>query len=120
MIKFLSKTLITSVAVLAAAYVLSGVHIDSTLTAILVAAVLGLLNNFIKPILVILTIPITIITLGLFLLFINILIIKWAAEIVPGFKVDGWLSALLFSLVVSLVTSFIEGLIRSNETNSSK
>lgn len=112
MIKFLSKTLITSVAVLAAAYILSGVHIDSTLTAIFVAAVLGLLNSFIKPILIVLTIPITIITLGLFLLFINILIIKLAAEIVPGFKVDGWFSALLFSLIVSLVTSFIEGLVK--------
>lgn len=116
MIQFLSKTLITAVAVLAATYLLSGVHIDSVLTAIFVAAVLGLLNNFIKPILIILTIPITIFTLGLFLLVINILIIKWAADIVPGFTVDSWFSALLFSLIVSLITSLIEGLIRSNET----
>jgi putative membrane protein len=116
MIRFFSKTLITSVAVLFAAYVLSGVHIDSTLTAIFVAVVLGLLNNFIKPILILLTIPITIITLGLFLLVINILIIKWAADIVPGFKVDSWFSALLFSIIVSLVASFIESLIRTDET----
>ena len=115
MIKFLAKTLITSVAVLAAAFLLSGIHIDSTITAILVAAVLGLLNSFIKPIFIILTIPITIFTLGLFLLVINILIIKWAAEIVPGFRVDGWFSALLFSFIVSIITSFIEGLIRNNE-----
>lgn len=120
MIRFFSKILITSVAVLFAAYVLSGVHIDSTLTAIFVAVVLGLLNNFIKPILVLLTIPITIITLGLFLLVINILIIKWAADIVPGFKVDSWFAALLFSIIVSLVTSFIEALIRTNESNSSR
>jgi len=115
MIQFLAKTLITSVGVLAAAFLLSGVHIDSTLTAILVAAVLGLLNNFVKPFLIILTIPITIFTLGLFLLVINILIIKWAADIVPGFKVDGWFSALLFSLIVSIITSFIEGLIKNNQ-----
>jgi putative membrane protein len=115
MIRFLSKTLITSVAVLAAALLLSGVHIDSTLTAILVAVVLGLLNNFIKPILIILTIPITIFSLGLFLLVINILIIKWTADIVDGFKVDGWFTALLFSLIVSVITSFIEGLIKNNQ-----
>lgn len=120
MIQFLAKTLITSVAVLAAAFVLSGVHIDSTGTAILVAVVLGLLNSFVKPILIVLTIPITIFTLGLFLLVINILIIKWAAEIVHGFSVDGWLSALLFSIIVSLVSSFIEGLIKSNEPDNSK
>ncbi len=120
MINFLTKTLITSVAVLAAAFILSGVHIDSTVTAILVAAVLGLLNSFVKPILVLLTIPITIFTLGLFLLVINILIIKWAADIVPGFRVDGWFSALLFSIIVSLVSSFIEGLIKSNQPNDNQ
>ncbi len=114
MLSFLSKTLITSVAVLAAAYLLEGVRIDSTLTAILVAAVLGLLNNFVKPILILLTIPITILSLGLFLLVINILIIQLAAAIVPGFQVDGWLSALLFSLIVSLVTSFISSFIRKD------
>lgn len=118
MTKFLTKTLITSVAVLAAAFLLSGIHIDNTLTAILVAAVLGLLNNFIKPILIILTIPITIFTLGLFLLFINILIIEWATDIVSGFTVDSWFSALLFSLIVSIITSFIERLISSNQPKS--
>jgi putative membrane protein len=115
MIKFLSRTLVTSVAVLAAAYVLGGIHIDSTLTAIFVAAVLGLLNSFIKPVLILLTIPITILSLGLFLLVINILIIKLVAEIVPGFQVDGWFPALLFSLFVSLITSFIEGFIKRSE-----
>jgi putative membrane protein len=113
MIKFLSKTLITSVAVLIASFVLSGVSINSTSTAILVAIVLGLLNSFIKPILIILTIPITILTLGLFLIVINVLIIKWASDLVPGFHVSGWLSAFLFSIIVSFVTSLIEGLINN-------
>lgn len=112
--RFFAKTIATAVAVLFAAYVLKGVEVDSTVTALLVAMVLGLLNSFIKPILIILTIPITIITLGLFLLFINILIIKWAASLVPGFTVDGWVSALLFSLVVSFISSLIEALIGSN------
>lgn len=114
MISFLSKTLVTAVAILIAVFILPGVHIDGTVTAILVAAVLGLLNSFIKPFLIILTIPITVLTLGLFLLVINILIIKWASEIVPGFKVDSWFWALLFSFIVSLVSSFINGLIQNN------
>lgn len=118
MMRFFSKILCTSVAVLFAAYVLNGVHINSTLTAVLVAVVLGLLNTFVKPILVLLTIPFTIFTLGLFLLVINILIIKWAADIVPGFRVDSWFAALLFSIIVSLVASFIDRLIRTSESNS--
>ena len=109
--KFFAKTVATAVAVLFAAYILKGVHVDSTVTALIVAVVLGLLNSFIKPILIILTIPITLVTLGLFLLVINIIIVKWAASLVDGFTVDGWVSALFFSLVVSFVSSVIEGLI---------
>lgn len=112
MSKFLLKTLVTSVAVLLAAFLLhNGVRVDSTLTAVLVAVVMGLLNNFIKPILIILTIPITIFTLGLFLLFINVIIVKWTSNIVDGFRVSNWLYALLFSLIVSFFTSVIEGLV---------
>ena len=117
--RFFAKTVATAVAVLFAAWILKGVTVDSTITALLVAVVLGLLNSFIKPILVILTIPITIFTLGLFLLVINIIIVKWAAEIVPGFVVDGWFSALMFSLVVSFVTSIIEAIIGTDEKRES-
>lgn len=101
----------TTIAAFLASYLLSGVHIDSIQTAVILSIVLALLNNFIKPVLIFLTLPITILTLGLFLLVINILIIKWAADLVPGFEVDGWWPALLFSLLVSIVTSVIEGLI---------
>jgi len=116
MTRFLVKTLITAVAVLVAAYIISGVHVKDAMTAVFVAAVLGLLNSFIKPIFVIITIPITIFTLGLFLLVINILIVKWVSEIVPGFSVDGWVSALLFSLVVSIASSLIESLLGTKQT----
>ena len=115
MIRFFLKTMVTAVAVLVASYMLSGVSVDSTVTAVLVAIVLGLLNAFIKPILIVLTIPITIFTLGLFLLVINILIVKWASDIVPGFKVNGWFWALLFSLIVSFVSSIIERLINAQK-----
>ncbi|MGZ3846236.1 MAG: phage holin family protein, partial [Flavisolibacter sp.] len=91
-----------------AAKFIPGIRVADAKTAILVALVLALLNTFLKPILVALTLPITIITLGLFLLVINILIVFLAAKIVPGFVVHGWLAALLFSLVVSLITYVLE------------
>jgi putative membrane protein len=117
--RFFAKTVATAVAVLFAAYILKGVHVDTAVTALIVALVLGLLNSFIKPILIILTIPITIVTLGLFLLVINIIIIKWVANIVPGFTVDGWFAALLFSLVVSFVSSIIEAIIGTGDKRES-
>ena len=117
--KFFAKTVATALAVLVAAYILKGVHVDSTVTALIVALVLGLLNSFIKPILIILTIPITIVTLGLFLLGINIIIVKLAANLVSGFTVDGWVAALLFSIVVSFVSSLIEAIIGTDDSNKS-
>lgn len=116
--QFFAKTVATALAVLFAAYILNGIDVDSNGTALVVALVLGLLNSFIKPILIILTIPITIFTLGLFLLVINIFIVQIAANLVSGFSVDGWVAALLFSIVVSFVSSFIEAIIGTNKTNN--
>jgi len=108
---FIIKILITAVAAYAAAWLLPGVEITDAKTTIIVALVLALLNTFIKPLLIILTIPVTILTLGLFLLVINILIVKWTDSLVGGFTVDGWLSALLFSLIVSIVSWILSGII---------
>jgi putative membrane protein len=116
--KFIGKILVTAVAALIVSYLLPGVNINDSVTAILLAVVLALLNGIVKPILIVLTIPITILTLGLFLLVINILIIKWAAAIVPGFTVKDWWSALLFSLLLSLATAVIESLIGANKKHT--
>lgn len=89
-------------------YVLPGVAVSSFLTALLVAAVLALLNALLRPLLVILTIPITILTLGLFLLVINALIILIADALIPGFEVAGFLWALIFSLLLSLATWLLD------------
>jgi len=101
------RILISAIVAFALSYILSGVHIQSFITALMLAVVLGLLNLFVKPILVILTLPITIFTFGLFLFVINALIILLAAKFVNGFRVDGFWWALLFSLLLSILTSFL-------------
>ena len=107
---FLLKILVSSLAVMITSYLLPGVNIDNYLTAIIVAFVLAILNMFIKPVLVILTIPITLFTFGLFLLFINAFMIEIAGNFVKGFVVHGFGWALLFSIILSIVTSLLESL----------
>jgi len=102
----LLRIIISAVVAFALSYILSGVHIQSFVTALILAVVLGLLNIFVKPLLIILTLPITIFTFGLFLFVINALIILLAAKFVNGFRVDGFWWALLFSLLLSILTSF--------------
>jgi putative membrane protein len=95
--------LVSALVIIVASYLLPGVHVASFMTALVVALVLGILNVLLKPILILLTLPITIITLGLFTFVINALLILLAAQLVPGFVVDGFLWALLFSLLISLI-----------------
>jgi putative membrane protein len=104
------KIIISSLAVFLTAYLLPGVTVDTYVTAIWVAVVLALLNGFLKPLLVIFTIPVTLVTLGLFLLVINAAIILLADNFVDGFYVNGFWWALLFSLVLSVITSLMESL----------
>jgi putative membrane protein len=105
--KLLIRILITSALVVLLSNLMTGVHVASFTTALIVAVVLGLLNIFIKPILVILTLPITFITLGLFLLVINALIIILCDNIVGGFSVDSFFTALLFSVILSISQSLM-------------
>jgi len=103
----LIRLVINAFVVFVAAYILPGVNVDNFLTALIVAVVMGAVNMFIKPIIVILTLPITIVTLGLFLFVINAVLILIIDYLIPGFSVNNFLSALLFSLVVSLLGSFL-------------
>lgn len=105
------RILISAVAVIVASYLIPGVFVDGFGTALIVAIVLGLLNAFLKPILVFLTIPITILTLGLFYLVINVLMIYLTDYLVGGFRVDGFIAALLFSILVSIVTWLIDAIV---------
>src|SRR6478609_5525799 len=104
------KFLLNGLAVVLTAYLLPGVDLTDYWTALIVALVLSIANVIVKPILIILTIPITIVTLGLFLLVINALIILLADYLVDGFSVDGFWWALLFSLILSLFNSLFDDL----------
>ena len=98
--------LFSAVAVIITAYLLPHVRVDNFFSALIVALVLGLLNITVKPLLIILTIPVTILTLGLFLLVINAVIIQITDGLITGFSVDCFFWALIFSLIVSLLQSF--------------
>lgn len=113
---FIPKLLLTSVAILIAGYLLPGIHVSSFWTALLVALVLSFLNVFLKPLMVILTIPFTVITFGLFLLVINALIIMIASAWVSGFKVDGFWWAMVFSIILSFISSLLESLVKHDES----
>jgi putative membrane protein len=102
--------IVSTFAVLISAYVLPGVKVDGFLTAVVVAVILGAVNMFIKPIFVLLTLPLTILSLGLFYFVINALMILLVSSLVPGFRVSGFLWALIFSLVLSVVSSFLQSL----------
>lgn len=115
--RFLVQLIISTLAVLIASYLLPGVAIrdNNVFTALIVAAVLAFLNAVVKPIMIVLTIPVTIFTFGFFLLVINALMIILASKLVDGFKVDGFWWALLFSFILSIVTSILENIKRRDE-----
>ena len=104
--RVLLRLLVYTCAVLITSWILRrGIHVENFATAIMVAIALAILNTFIRPVLVFLTIPVTIVTLGLFLLVINALIIMLIGRIVPGFMVEGFWWALLFSVILSIVAA---------------
>ena len=102
--------LVSAIAVFIASYILPGVDVDNFMTALIVAVLMGVVNAFIRPIITLLTLPITLLTLGLFAFVINALLILLVDYLVPGFEVDGFLWALVFSFVVSLISSFLSSL----------
>ncbi len=111
------KMLITAMTVVICSYLMSGIHVDSFFTALIVAVVLSLLNTFIKPLLILLTIPITILTLGIFLLFINALIIYFTDILIDGFRVDSMWWAIGFSIVLAFVNSTITSQVGKRQKN---
>jgi putative membrane protein len=113
--RFLLRILVSAIAVYFVANFLSGVKLDDYTSAFLVAAALAFLNAIVKPVLTILTIPITVVTLGLFLVVINAVLILAAERLVPGFHVNGFLTAILFSICLSIMTGILNFLFGVND-----
>ena len=111
---YIFKVLLTAFAVLVIAKILPGVTVDSYGTAIWVAFIVGILFSILKPILVILTLPVTILTLGLFLFVINAAMILLANSWIDGFSVSGFWTALLFSVILSFFESILHKILEKD------
>ena len=103
----IEKLLINTVSIFAVSYILSGIQIDTFWTALVVAVVMAVLNVTLKPLLILVTIPLTILTFGLFLLVVNVLVLYAADALIDGFHIAGFWWALAFSLLVSLLNSIL-------------
>jgi putative membrane protein len=107
MVEYLVHWLVASVVVVVTAYVVPGIKINNFVSAMVAALVIGIVNVAVWPLLVFLTLPLTVITFGLFLFVVNGLALKISAALTPGFTIDGFLPAILGSLVLSIVGSLV-------------
>ncbi|MBV2182720.1 phage holin family protein [Castellaniella sp. MT123] len=105
--------ILNAVALLVVAYILPGITVASFGSALIAALVLGLLNTLIKPLLILLTLPLTVVTLGLFLIVLNALVFWFAGSILKGFQVDGFWWAVIGAIVYSIVSTALSGLLLS-------
>ena len=107
MISVLVNWVVSAMVIFSIAYILPGASVVDFTAALVVALVLGIINALLKPVLLILTLPINILTLGLFTFILNALLIILVSNIVPGFTVDGFIAALLFGIVLSVVNTVV-------------
>lgn len=110
----LLRWLIQTLAILAAAYLLKGIDVTGFVPALLAAAILGILNAFLRPLLLILTLPINILSLGLFTFVINAFMLKLVSVVIEGFDVQGFVPALIGSLLISIVSWLLSAFIRDD------
>ena len=110
--KFLVDLLIRALVLLLTAYLIPGFKIDSYTTAVIVALVLAILNILVKPLLIILTLPVTILTLGLFYFVINAILLAIAAKFIDGFKIDSFTTAIIASIVIAIISSLLNLIIK--------
>jgi len=115
---FLLKIVVIAAISFGLAHVLNGVHVNDFWTALVFAVVLAVLNVFAKPLLILLTLPVTLITLGLFLFVINALIVLLASKFVHGFRIDNFWWGLLFSFLLSLIMSVVDKQINKERKRS--
>jgi putative membrane protein len=109
--RFLVRLLLNGVAIILAAYVLPGLHVDGPVPALIAGIILGFVNAIVRPVLFLLTLPLTLLTLGLFIFVLNAICFALTALVVPGFSVDGFGWALLGALLVSVVSWILNGIV---------
>jgi putative membrane protein len=102
--RFIARLFLNGLAIIAASYVVPGLHITTPMAALIAGIFLGLVNALVRPILLVLTLPLTFLTLGLFIFVVNSACFALAAYLVPGFSVDGFWSALFGAVIVSLIS----------------
>jgi putative membrane protein len=105
--------IVNTLALLAVSYIIPGFEIDDLQTAVVAAIVIGVINTFIRPIVQLIALPISLMTLGVFAFIINVLLLMLAAHLVPGFAINGFLTAILASIVLGLVSTFLHKLARA-------
>lgn len=109
--RILIRWCINALALLAVAYLYSGVRVEGIVAALIAALVLGLVNAIIRPVLILLTLPVTLLTMGLFIFIINAFLFWFVAEVVRGFAVTGFWAALIGSLMYSVITLIVNAII---------
>ena len=109
--RFLARLVLNGLAIIIAAWLLPGIHISSSLSALLAGVILGFVNAIVRPVLFFLTLPLTLLTLGLFIFVLNAICFGLTAWLVPGFSVDGFFSAVFGALLVSVVSWILNGLV---------
>jgi putative membrane protein len=114
------QIMVSALALIIGDYLMDGVRFDHTWVALITAVVIALLNTFLKPVLVLLTIPATIVTFGLFLLVINAVILLIAREIVPGFHIAGFWTAILLALLISFMNTLLGGNVKVQTSRTNR
>lgn len=108
--KLLLTWALNAVALLLVPYIVPGIHIESFGSALVAVVLLGLVNAVIRPVFILLTLPVTLLTLGLFLFVVNAMMFWWVGDLLNGFKVDGFFAALFGSIVYSIASWFLSSL----------
>jgi putative membrane protein len=109
--RFLLRLLLNGVAVLCAAWLIPGLNVDTPATAIIAGIALGLVNAIVRPLLLLLTLPLTLLTLGLFIFVVNAICLALVAWLVPGFSISGFAAALIGAIVISLVSWLLSAIL---------
>ena len=116
--RFLARLVLNGIAIIIAAWLLPGLHVTSPFSGLLAGAILGFVNAIVRPVLFFLTLPLTLITLGLFIFVVNALCLALTAAMVPGFTIDGFWWAVLGALLISVVSWILNGIFVSSRERS--